>query len=189
VLPPALEPLFLVDPRVGVGVGDARSTRYAAAEHTPRPMRPAHTTLVLGCLDARTDPANFLGIGDGDALVLRNAGGRATPELTQQIGLLAAMSSMVAGPGATLELVLVHHRDCGMQRGSAPPARARVSAATGLPDQVLRALAIAAPEDSLTVDLAALDASPFVPAGLRVTALCYDPAIGVAETVHSGVTS
>src|SRR5689334_9710601 len=71
------------------------------------PMPPARRVAVLTCMDARLDPARFLGLEEGDAHVVRNAGGRASPDALRSL----IISYKLLG---TREFIIVHHTDCGM---------------------------------------------------------------------------
>jgi len=71
------------------------------------PMPPARHVAVLTCMDARLDPARFLGLEVGDAHVIRNAGGRASEDAIRSL----AISQQLLG---TNEVVVIHHTDCGM---------------------------------------------------------------------------
>lgn len=157
--------------------------RNAATQerHEVRPIRPAMNVVILSCLDARADPAHFVGLQPGDALVIRNAGGRVTEDVEQQLGLLAAMVKQLGAP--LFELVIVHHTDCGMERLAAEEVRARIAGATGLPRQALDRLAIHDHGTSLDEDVERLRSSALVPSGLRVTGLRYHHDTGAAEVV------
>ena len=72
---------------------------------------PRLSTLVLTCLDARVDPAHLFGLELGDAVVMRNIGGRVTDEVIEQIAILRALAGLVGG--GALEVVIIHHTDCG----------------------------------------------------------------------------
>jgi len=83
------------------------NTRYAAQFSKGQlPMPPARKVAVLACMDARLDPARALGLEEGDAHVIRNAGGRAADALRSLI-----ISQQLLG---TREVVVIHHTDCGM---------------------------------------------------------------------------
>ncbi len=71
------------------------------------PMPPGRHVAVLTCMDARLDPARFLGLEEGDAHVIRNAGGRASDDAIRSL----AISEQLLG---TNEVVVIHHTDCGM---------------------------------------------------------------------------
>ena len=70
-------------------------------------MPPARRVAILTCMDARLDPAKFLGLEEGDAHVIRNAGGRATADALRSL----IISQQLLG---TREIVVIHHTDCGM---------------------------------------------------------------------------
>src|SRR3954471_7640996 len=70
------------------------------------PMPPGRKFAVVTCMDARLDPAKFLGLEEGDAHVIRNAGGRAADAIRSLV-----ISQQLLG---TREVVVVHHTDCGM---------------------------------------------------------------------------
>lgn len=71
------------------------------------PMPPARQVAVLTCMDARLDPARFLGLQEGDAHVIRNAGGRASADAIRSL----VISEQLLG---TTTVVVIHHTDCGM---------------------------------------------------------------------------
>src|SRR5256884_3715183 len=71
------------------------------------PMPPGRHVAVLTCMDARLDPARFLGLEEGDAHVIRNAGGRASEDALRSL----TISEQLLG---TNSVVVIHHTDCGM---------------------------------------------------------------------------
>ncbi len=71
------------------------------------PMPPGRHLAVITCMDARLDPARFLGLHEGDAHVIRNAGGRADDDALRSL----VISQELLG---TEEVLLIHHTDCGM---------------------------------------------------------------------------
>jgi carbonic anhydrase len=84
--------------------------KYAAGfEHREKlSMPPARRFAILTCMDARLDPAKFAGLADGDAHVIRNAGGRASDDAIRSL----VISYKLLG---TREFFVIHHSDCGMQ--------------------------------------------------------------------------
>lgn len=88
------------------------------------PLPPARKTAVLACMDARLDPARVLGLEEGDAHVIRNAGGVATADAIRSL----AISQRLLG---TREIVLIHHTDCGMLTFSDDDFRQTIEAETG----------------------------------------------------------
>ena len=84
------------------------NARYAAEfDKGDLPLPPARKVAVVACMDARLDPARLLGLEEGDAHVIRNAGGVLTDDAVRSL----AISQNLLG---TEEIVLVHHTDCGM---------------------------------------------------------------------------
>jgi carbonic anhydrase len=82
-----------------------------AADFGPRgslPIPPARRLAILTCMDARLDPAKFAGLAEGDAHVIRNAGGRASDDAIRSL----VISHKLLG---TREWLVVHHTDCGME--------------------------------------------------------------------------
>src|SRR6266702_8845647 len=80
------------------------------------PMPPGRHVAVLTCMDARLDPARFLGLEIGDAHVIRNAGGRATEDAIRSL----LISSWLLG---TRQFAVIHHTDCGMPKFTDPLLR------------------------------------------------------------------
>jgi carbonic anhydrase len=81
--------------------------------------------MIIGCADMRVDPAHLLGLKPGEALVLRNIGGRITPVLLQELGMLGRVGQVmgkVAGGGGEFHLVVLQHTDCGITRLAGDPA-------------------------------------------------------------------
>lgn len=145
-------------------------------------MLPSGRTMILGCVDPRVDPAVVLGLQLGEAVVIRNIGGRITPSVLRTLALLAAIArSGGTQPGPGWNLVVIHHTDCGIGRLLDHPDALAAELGTG-PDALDRD-SISDPRASLTVDLATLRANPLLPRGLIVSGLLYDTANGRLETV------
>ena len=80
--------------------------------------------MIIGCADMRVDPAHLLGINLGEVLVLRNIGGRVTPVLLEEMGMLGRVGQImgkVAGGGGEFHLIVLHHTDCGITRLAGDP--------------------------------------------------------------------
>ena len=100
--------------------------RYAAASPTGmRPLAPARHRAVVACMDSRLDVFDALGLDNGDAHVIRNAGGVVTDDVIRSLML----SQRLMG---TQSIVLVHHTDCGMQKVSEDRMKQEVEAETGI---------------------------------------------------------
>ncbi len=164
-----------------------RNGTYADTAHQPRPPMPTMNTIVVSCLDARADPAHYLGLASGEALVIRNSGGRVTESVEQEIGTVLALAGAIVGQPVTPHIVLVHHTRCGMARLADPQLAQGVSQASGVPLGQIQHSAIQDPERSLRTDLERLRASPFIPAGVTVTGLLYDEPSGRARAIYRDV--
>ena len=81
--------------------------------------------MIIGCADMRVDPAHVLGIKPGEAVVLRNIGGRITPGLLEQLGLLGRIGEVAGespGGGGEFHIIVLQHTDCGITRLAGDPA-------------------------------------------------------------------
>ena len=85
----------------------ANNVDYAKSFHGPLPLPPSKHIAVLACMDARIDVYRVLGINEGEAHVIRNAGGVVTDDAIRSL----AISQRLLG---TTEIILIHHTDCGM---------------------------------------------------------------------------
>jgi carbonic anhydrase len=157
-----------------------------AANHEDRGLgkMPRLNLVVLCCADPRVDPAPLLGLEDGDAVVLRNLGGRVTPEVERQLAVIGAMTRMLGDASAPpLELAIVHHADCGTESLAAPERRAKMAQASGVDAPLLASLAIADHRTSLIDDIARLERSKLVPSDLIVSAHLHELTTGRLEQV------
>ena len=146
------------------------------------PMMPTLRTMVIGCVDPRVDPAHLLGLDPGEALVLRNIGGRITPATVQTMAMLAAIARVQgANPGDGFHLLVLHHTDCGITRLEEKPDL--LAGYFGIGKGELEAKAVTDPRTSVAVDVAALRANPTLPGGWLVSGLVYDIATGLVEAV------
>ena len=149
-------------------------------------IHPRMSITVLTCLDARMDPAYFLGLELGDALVLRNAGGRVSPDVERDLALLWFFAILFAEGGTPhLELAIVHHTDCGVERLANPDVRRAVHREVGLAESLLEQMAISDHEASLRDDIERLRQSPIVPDGLVVSGHIYDVKNGKLRQVFA----
>ena len=163
--------------------GNRRFTeRFAYGE---LPIRPRLSTIVLTCLDARVDPAHLFDLQLGDALVIRNAGGRLNPSVLQDLAVLGVLAAKLVGDQAmSPELVILHHTDCGMSRFADPSARDALARRLRIePDEVATTLAITDPAQSVRDDITRLRQAPGLPDTLVVSGLVYDVANGSVEQI------
>lgn len=145
-------------------------------------LMPTRRAIILGCVDPRVDPAIVLGVQLGEAVVIRNVGGRVTPGALRTLGLLAMIArSIGVQPGAGLELIVLHHTDCGIRHLADHPDA--LAAELGTTPDALDRETLTDPRASLAVDLAALRTNSLLPRGLIVSGLLYDTATGRLETI------
>jgi carbonic anhydrase len=159
-----------------------------ARTYTPAPLGlPTAQVLVVTCLDHRIDPALTLGLRLGDAPVIRNAGGRVTPAVVDDLAYLAFLAGELSGgqdaPGTLFEVAVVHHTQCGTGFLADPGFRQRAAEATGLSEATLAASAVADPHVTVKADVALLLASPLLSPQVSVSGHVYDLATGRVTTV------
>jgi carbonic anhydrase len=140
--------------------------------------------IVIGCADMRVDPAHVLGIEPGEAVVIRNIGGRITPGLLEQLGLLGRIGEVAGkapGGGGEFHLIVLHHTDCGITRLVGDPAK--LAHYFQIEEGDLKAKAVLDPRAAVAVDVAVLRAIPVLPAAWLLSGLVDDVATGVVEVV------
>jgi carbonic anhydrase len=149
----------------------------------PRAL-PNVKTVIIGCADMRVDPAHVLGIRPGEAVVIRNIGGRITPGLLQQLGLLGRIGEVageIPGGGGEFHLIVLHHTDCGITRLADEPAM--LAQYFQVPETALKAKAVTDPRAAVAIDVALLRAIPALPGAWLISGLVCDVATGRVEIV------
>jgi carbonic anhydrase len=134
------------------------------------PLPPARKTAVVACMDARLDVHAILGISEGDAHVIRNAGGVVTDDAIRSL----AISQRLLG---TEEIILIHHTDCGMLTFHDDDFKASIESDTGIRPP-WAAEAFPELEADVRQSIARVKASPFVPHKESVRGFVYDVATG-----------
>ncbi len=164
-------------------------------------LPPARRFAVLTCMDARLDPAKYAGLSEGDAHVIRNAGGRASDDAIRSL----VISYKLLG---TQEFFVIHHTDCGMQfftndvmRGLlANSLETAALTAEGFKDvgkgpgsragEYIEWLTVAHPEQAVVDDVARIRAHPLVPKSIPIYGYIYDVKTGklneVKEATEAG---
>jgi len=131
-----------------------------------KPMPPSKKVAVVACMDARIETGRLLGLEEGDAHVIRNAGGVVTDDVIRSL----AISQRLLG---TTEIVLIHHTDCGMLTFKDDVLKAQIEEDTGLrPPFALEAFSD--PEDDVRQSVRRIQSSSFVPKKDKIRGFVYD---------------
>jgi carbonic anhydrase len=140
--------------------------------------------IVIGCADMRVDPAHLFGIKPGEAVVLRNIGGRIIPGLLAQLALLGRIGEVageVPGGGGEFHFIVLHHTDCGITRLAGDPAM--LANYFQIPEGEVKSKAVTDPRAAVALDVAALRAIPALPGAWLLSGLVYDVATGLVEVI------
>src|SRR5579862_8454405 len=150
--------------------------QYAASfDRGELPLPPAKRVAVLACMDARLNPYGLLGLEEGDAHVIRNAGGVITDDEIRSL----AISQRLLG---TEEIMLIHHTDCGMLTFSDDDFRRQVQADTGIKPE-WAAEAFGDLDEDVRQSIARIKASPFIPHKDKIRGFVYEVETGKLREV------
>lgn len=163
----------------------ARNQAFAtAAAHEGVPLVPRHSLFVITCLDPRTDPAGFLGLQPGDAMVIRNAGGRVTARVIDDLAFISHLTEVMIGrDGPLFEIAVVHHTQCGTGFLADPAFRHGFAGRTGLDEQTLAEEAVTDPAATVCADVQLLLTADRLSPRLTVSGHVYDLATGLVGTL------
>src|SRR5262245_13390395 len=139
------------------------------------PLPPARRIAIVACMDARLDPHALLGLKEGDAHVIRNAGGVITDDEIRSL----AISQRLLG---TEEIMLIHHTDCGMLTFKDDQLRRQIQDETGVKPQ-WAAEAFDDLEEDVRQSIARIKASPFIPRKDKVRGFVYEVETGRVREV------
>jgi carbonic anhydrase len=157
----------------------ANAERYAATfDKGDLPLPPARKVAVLACMDARLNPYGLLGLTEGDAHVIRNAGGVVTADELRSL----AISQRLLG---TTEIILIHHTDCGMLTFTDDEFKAGIQSEVGI-KPAWSAEAFSDLDADVRQSIARIQASPFIPHKDQVRGFVFDVATGRLNEVQSG---
>ena len=151
-----------------------------ASHHFPKdlPLMPTLRAMIIGCVD----PAHLLGLGLGEAVVVRNVGGRITPATLQTMEMLSKITQSEGGnPAGEFHLIVLQHTQCGIARLEGNPDL--LASYFGIGQEGLLAKAVTDPHAAVAVDVAALKANAALPGSWLVSGLVYDVTTGVVEVV------
>src|SRR4051812_39131190 len=149
----------------------ANNEQYAAAfDKGDLPLPPAKKLAVVACMDARLVPTRVLGLEEGDAHVIRNAGGVATDDAIRSL----AISQRLLG---TEEIILIHHTDCGMLTFKDDEFKRAIQDETGIKPE-WAAESFGDLDEDVRQSIARIKASPFIPKTDAVRGFVYEVETG-----------
>ncbi len=151
------------------------NARYAQSFSGPLPMPPSRQVAVVACMDARLNVYAILGLADGEAHVIRNAGGVVTDDEIRSL----AISQRLLG---TREIILIHHTDCGMLTFTDDAFRRSIQDDTGIKPP-WAAEAFGDLDEDVRQSVARIKASPFIPHPDAVRGFVFDVATGKLNEV------
>jgi carbonic anhydrase len=161
-----------------------RNRAFAAARgHEGAVVFPKLGLFVITCLDPRTDPAHFLGLGLSDAMVIRNVGGRVTPEVIDHVAFIGQLAETVLPDGPLFEVAVIHHTQCGTGALADDGFRHRYADRIGADESTLLEYAVLDPPATVAHDVERLRAAPAISARVTVSGHVYDVATGLVETL------
>jgi carbonic anhydrase len=153
----------------------ANNERYAQTFSGPLPLPPSRQVAVVACMDARLNVYAILGLNEGEAHVIRNAGGVVTDDEIRSL----AISQRLLG---TREIILIHHTDCGMLTFADDAFKRSVQDETGIkppwsPESFTNL------EEDVRQSIARIQSSPFIPHTGAVRGFVFDVATGKLNEV------
>ncbi len=151
------------------------NARYTETFSGPLPLPPAKGVAVVACMDARLDVYRILGLKEGEAHVIRNAGGVVTDDEIRSL----AISQRLLG---TREIILIHHTDCGMLTFTDDQFKRSIQEETGI-KPTWSAEAFPDLDEDVRQSIARIKASPFVPHKDSVRGFVFDVATGKLNEV------
>jgi len=153
----------------------ANNTEYASTFSGPLPLPPSRQVAVVACMDARINVYGALGLKDGEAHVIRNAGGVVTNNEIRSL----AISQRLLG---TKEIILIHHTDCGMLTFNDDEFKAGILAEVGIKPEWASA-SFADLDADVVQSINRIKASPFIPHTDQVRGFVFDVATGKLREV------
>ncbi len=153
----------------------ANNERYAESFGGQLPLLPSRHLAVVACMDARLNVYGILGLQDGEAHVIRNAGGVVTDDEIRSL----TISQRLLG---TQEIILIHHTDCGMLTFTDDDFKASIQKDTGIKPE-WAAEAFPDLDEDVRQSVARIKASPFIPHKESVRGFVFDVATGKLREV------
>ncbi|HEY1516379.1 MAG TPA: hypothetical protein VGL78_00260 [Solirubrobacteraceae bacterium] len=169
-----------------------RNAAFAASDvrhNTPRlPFLPHQGLYVITCIDPRTDPADFLGLEFGEAIVARTVGGRVTPAVIQDLAYIGYLVETKAPDGPYFEAAIIHHTDCGSGLLADEELRHGFARRTGYDEETLADLPVLDPPETVRTDVKRVLSDPRISPRITVSGHVYDVRTGLIRTVVEPVS-
>ena len=148
----------------------ANNERYAESFHGPLPLVPSAHLAVVACMDSRIKIFALLGLQDGQAHIIRNAGGVVTDDVIRSLTISQRLL-------ATRSIILIHHTDCGMLTFTDDQFKAGIQAETGIkPEWATEAFPDL--DEDVRQSIARIKVSPFIPRTDDVRGFVFDVGTG-----------
>lgn len=161
-----------------------RNRAFAAAGgHEGAVVFPNLRLFVITCLDPRVDPAHFLGLELSDAIVVRNVGGRVTPEVINDVAFIGQIAETVMPDGPLFEVAVIHHTQCGAGALNDDTFRQNYAERIGADETKLRERAVLDPAATVARDADSLRSTPAIPPRVTVSGHVYDVVSGLVQTI------
>ncbi|BBY34818.1 carbonate dehydratase [Mycolicibacter minnesotensis] len=153
----------------------ANNAEYAKTFQGPLPMPPSKHVAIVACMDARLDVYRVLGINEGEAHTIRNAGGVVSEDVIRSL----AISQRLLG---TREIILIHHTDCGMLTFTDDDFKRSILEETGI-RPTWSAEAFPDPAEDVRQSLRRITANPFITATTSLRGFVFDVASGKLDEI------
>lgn len=145
-------------------------------------LQPTLKALILTCADHRVDPAHILGLELNDAVVVRNPGGRATPDFLVHLAVLATVAQ-AEGLNSGFELILMQHTDCGLSHLSGEEHAPVLAPLLGVRPEEVAGKSLTDPWAAVRSDVAELRENPLIPETLVISGIVYNVDDGTIDVV------
>jgi carbonic anhydrase len=161
-----------------------RNRAFAAAGgHHGALVFPNLRLFVITCLDPRVDPAHVLGLGLSDAMVVRNVGGRVTPQVIDDVAFITQIAESLLPDGPLFEVAVIHHTQCGAGALADDTFRRRYAERISAEESTLRELAVLDPAATVTSDAERIRSAPAISSRVTVSGHVYDVTTGLVKTI------
>jgi carbonic anhydrase len=168
----------------GLDLALARNRAFAAAGgHEGAVVFPHLRLFVVTCLDPRVDPAHFLGVALSEAMVVRNVGGRVTPEVINDIAFIGQITENALPDGPLFEVAVIHHTQCGAGAFVDDTFRHAYAKRIGADEVTLRERAVLDPAQTVADDVKRVRAAPAISPRVTVSGHVYDVTTGLVKTI------